>query len=388
MVPRLASILFVAILSLLFARQARADGPKVPIAVLSVESDDAEDQAEALTVALRSRLRAGASFQVVDVSQSLGMLTGALKCGKVPDAACQGKIADQLRVERVIWGTMQKSANHQVTADLHLFHKGKGETPVRESYSDNLKDGNDDALRRVAQRILDRLMQKTPGFATIKGNAGEVLIDGGNRTTIEKGSLRLDLPPGPHTLEFSGKGLKGQKREVTIAPGVEVAVNITLAAEAAVAGPVKVEPEPVEGGGGNTRKIIGYAVMGVGGAGVLTGGMFGVVYLDKRGKQSDLNAKFPSNAGDACEYAAGNTALGGASKGAAKEACDNSRAGEKAGNTGLIIAGAGAVVLGVGAYFAFTGSDSQDKEKPKRLGVHVSPTFGRDSGGVLVLGQF
>jgi hypothetical protein len=382
--------LLVASFSLALAPSARADGARISIAVLSVESDDAEDQAEALTQAMRSKLRSGPSFQVVEVTQSLGMLMGAQKCGKALDAACQAKIADQLKVERLIWGRMAKSPNKEVTADLHLFHKGRGDTGVRESYSDNLKDGNDDALRKVAQRILDRLLAKDPGFVLIKGNASEVVVDGTKRAPLDKGSARLDLAPGSHTLELSGKGLKAQKREVTVAPGQEVAISVTLASDAVATPGVVVPPtEPDPGGGGtSTRKIIGYSLMGVGAAGVITGGVFGAMYLDKSGKQADLNASFPSNVGDACEFADSNVQGGGTSKANAKEACNNSKSGEKAGTIGWIVGGAGAALLGAGAYFAFTGGDSQDKEKPKRGTIRVTPAVGRESGGVVVFGQF
>ncbi len=390
MLRRLAFLLLAtfSLVSFGLPRPARADGARLSIAVLSVESDDAEDQAEALTQAMRSKLRSGPSFQVVEVTQSLGMLMGALRCGKTLDVACQAKIADQLKVERLIWGKMAKSPNKEVTADLHLFHKGKGDTGVRESYSDNLKDGNDDALRRVAQRILDRLLAKDPGFVVIKGNASEVVVDGARRAPLDKGSARLDLAPGAHTLELSGKGLKAQKREVTVAPGQEVAISVTLGSDAVATPGVVVPPNEPEQGGSSSRKIIGYSLMGVGAAGVITGGVFGAMYLDKSGKQADLNAGFPSNVGDACEFADNNVAGGGTSKANAKEACNNSRSGEKAGTIAWIVGGAGAALLGAGAYFAFTGGDSQDKEKPRRGMVRVTPTVGRESGGVLVFGQF
>ena len=48
-----------------------------------------------------------------------------------------------------MWGTVQKGPAGQVTAEVHLYQRGKSDTVVREQYADNLKDPNDDALRKI-----------------------------------------------------------------------------------------------------------------------------------------------------------------------------------------------------------------------------------------------
>src|SRR5579859_3376081 len=99
----LAPLLFV--LAMLVAKHAGAQGPRpISVHVLEIDSDDADDQAEALTGAIRSRVRVAPGWQLVETTQSLSMLTAALRCPQHPDAPCLQKIADQLKADRFIWG--------------------------------------------------------------------------------------------------------------------------------------------------------------------------------------------------------------------------------------------------------------------------------------------
>src|SRR4051812_45323916 len=89
MVWRLVSMLATLVTVLLaFTRGvAHADSSAahtVPVLVLSLDSDDAEEHADALTGALRSRIRASQGWSLVETTQSLGMLTAALRCPAKP----------------------------------------------------------------------------------------------------------------------------------------------------------------------------------------------------------------------------------------------------------------------------------------------------------------
>jgi len=147
---------------LLSATIARADppGPGVlPLQVIAIQSDDAEDQADALTAALRSRVRALHGFSLADGDYALEVLTLGLKCGDLPDEPCQAKIGDHIHAERYIWGTIKRSkTSRQVTADLHFWSKGR--PPIRSQviYSDNLTTPGDDALKRLADDMLAKLI--------------------------------------------------------------------------------------------------------------------------------------------------------------------------------------------------------------------------------------
>ena len=76
---------------------AEAPGPRTPpVHVLGIDSDDAEDQADALTGALRSRIRSAPGWSLQETQHALGMLTAALRCPPKPDQPCLQRIADQL----------------------------------------------------------------------------------------------------------------------------------------------------------------------------------------------------------------------------------------------------------------------------------------------------
>ena len=127
---RVARLLaFAVVLSSLFGfRVVLADppGPRAyPLYVLALDTDDVEDQAEALTGALRSRVRAAPGWSLNDTTVTLSMLTAALKCPRYPDAACLAKIAEQLKADRFVWGTMQKAPGNAVKVDLHLWARNK-----------------------------------------------------------------------------------------------------------------------------------------------------------------------------------------------------------------------------------------------------------------------
>ena len=151
----------IALMTLLVPRLSHADqggGHTVPVAVLTFDSEDAEDQADAFTGALRSRIRAAQGWSLIETAQSLGMLTAALKCPSRPPPDCQQRIGEQLKAERYIWGYVAKGPQSgQVTAEIHLYQRGKPDTVIKENYADNLKDQNDDTLRKIAAHVLERL---------------------------------------------------------------------------------------------------------------------------------------------------------------------------------------------------------------------------------------
>src|ERR1051325_936057 len=83
----------------------------LPINVIAVQTADADDQAEALTKALRTAVRATAGWSLGEGDYSLEVLTLSLKCPEPPDANCQSRIADQIKADRYIWGVIQKKGS-------------------------------------------------------------------------------------------------------------------------------------------------------------------------------------------------------------------------------------------------------------------------------------
>ena len=146
------------------ANGARADAPgpnAPPIQVIAIRSDDAEDQADALTAALRNRVRALRGFSLGDGDYALEVLTLGLKCGEVPDEACQIKIGNQIRADRFVWGSVKRSKSaKQVVAELHLWTRGRTSTKTEFAFSDNLTAPGDDGLRRLVDDALNVLLER------------------------------------------------------------------------------------------------------------------------------------------------------------------------------------------------------------------------------------
>jgi hypothetical protein len=370
-------------------RTARADGKALPIIILSIDSDDGEEQADALTAAMRSRARSSGNFSLVETTQSLSMLTAALKCPSKPDAACLEKIANQVKCDRFIWGTMTKAPGSQVTADLHFFARGRPDTNVRDSYSDNLKDQNDEALRKVAARLFERLTGTATGTVTVHaGDAeGEVWIDGQKRGDLVKGDLTLELLSGPHAMEVRARGYAIARHRIAVASGKNVPVNVNLT-PVAEAGPREPEtPVPV-------RRILGWTALGVGVGVAVAGGIVALGYFPKHSRQEDLRGKYPStlngSPADAC------TVAGSQDPGAsyAGQACSNAKEWDRARQNAVILAAAGGVLIGTGVIILVTDRSSSSEQgpqgapPPKRASMRVVPEVGVRSGGLSLVGTF
>ena len=378
---------WLAALLVLLARPARADGTAhtVPVAVLTLDSDDAEENADSLTLALRSRIRASQGWSLTETSQSVGMLTAALRCPNKPISAdCEQRIADQLKIERYIYGFVTKGPQQNlVTAEIHLYQKSKPDTIIRESYAENLKDQNDDTLRKIAQRVLDRLGNNAVGTIVVKmgGESGEVIVDGDKRIPLQSGSARLELAPGSHSVEVLVGG-RTQKRNVLVTVGKETVVDLSLAASGGV-----IEDPAQPGRPFPTRKVVGGGMMGLGTASVIVGILEFVAYKNRQddGKkaQNDPNPTEPKippgkQASDVC----------GSSLPDTSPICKANSDAKQDSALGWVFTGVGAALIGAGAYVFFTQpSGGADKPAAQRK-TRIVPHFGANGGGFTLSGTF
>ncbi|MEO6576721.1 MAG: carboxypeptidase-like regulatory domain-containing protein, partial [Polyangiaceae bacterium] len=253
--------LFVLLLSTGAIAQPKTTGA---IHILTFDSDEAEDQAEALSTALRSKVRATAGWNLAETSSSLSMLTAALKCPQKPDAACLQKISDQIKSDKFVWGMVSKGAKGQLNAEAHLWTRGKPEIVARESFSDNLKDPNDDSMKRLAGHLWDKLSGTiSASFLLVHAGDGEgsVLVDNVVRGQLDHGQTKIEVAPGTHVIEVRATGFQPSRQSVAVAGGADAPVTLTLVADAAK--PV-VEPPHEAEKSGSGRKILAYSVIGVG----------------------------------------------------------------------------------------------------------------------------
>lgn len=131
--------------------------PARPIPLIAIQTLDADDQAEALTKALRS---AASSVEMQFVGGDLAaleVLTLKLGCADEPDAACQRRIGDHLVTDAYVWGTLRRDGPQHVRGTLHLWRRDKGTADVPLEFDGRLTDPRDETLRRVAEDALRAL---------------------------------------------------------------------------------------------------------------------------------------------------------------------------------------------------------------------------------------
>ncbi len=370
-----------ALVSLFSSTQARAEdpGPNVhSVAVLGIESDDAEEQAEALTTAIRTKVRAAPGWSLGDATQSLSMLTAALKCPQKPDGGCEQRIADQIKADRYVWGAMRKGPPGKVTVELHFYGKGKPGIIANASYSENLKDQNDDSLRREAQALLAKLQSTSVGSVSVRSTTsdGDVVIDGARKETLKAGQLKVDLAAGPHTFDVSPAGAPVEHKTVDVVAGktTELSAGPALVVDGEAAPQI------------SKRKVLGVGagVVGVGAA--VTSIAFAIAW---QGQQSDNNALLKNVPKGADVSTLCND------KTAASVACThyNSNNGTAVLDSVLgvgfgVLAAAG---LGASVYLLFINPNGSNADAPKTAAqpnVRLLPQLGPTGGSLGLAGSF
>lgn len=380
--------------------RAEAPGPGASaVHVVGIDTDDADEQADAFTAVLRSRLKEMPGFSLGDSQQALGMLTTAMKCkGKQPDADCEQKIATQLSAERFIWGTVQKSKG-QATVELHLFRRGKGSSPaVRESYPDTWKDPRDPALQKLATKLLGQLLGVSPAAqpatARIRANNFDcpVAVDGERKGELDHGALQLEVGPGPHTFELL-KPCVTVKKTVTIPAGGSALVDLS--------GATTTPPKETGGSGTNIRPIVGWSLVGVGVASMAFSSFFGIRYLKNRSDAQDKWTSAPASSfvgvvvsrdpsgKESYSFDSGKCSSAAPATGTASDRslCDANTNANTNSTVFWVAAGAGAALVTGGIIVLVTG-EKEDKQPLKGRvdgprNIQLAPVLGSTSGAVL-----
>lgn len=184
---------------------------------------------------------------------------------------------------------------------------------VREPLASNAPQAFVTARAR-AQKVLEQALPKLAKLKiSIKAPADarpQVTVD---NETISAALLEVDRPtdPGPHHIEATAAGYKPVSATVTLREGGSEAVTITLEVDPNAPRPepppVGVTPErpgtPSTPGSGlppqtfetpkstPTTRVIGYGLLGVGAAGLITGSVLGGLTLSKA---SDLETQCPN----------------------------------------------------------------------------------------------
>ena len=371
--------------------RAQAGRPQ-SLHILEIDSDDSDEQAEALTGAMRSHVRTAPGWVLLDTTQSLSMLTAALRCPPRPDTACLQRIGDQLKTDRFVWGLISKTGGRQVTADIHLWARGKPDQSIKENYSDNLKDQNDDTLKKIATRFFERLTGSPAATVTVHVTAagapgvpwageGTIVADDNQKGPIEHGVATVVLSGGTHVLEGRATGFTAASQSVVATTGTNQDLSFELAPQTLAA------PEPTTPT--SNRKTVAWATLIGGGVVLVASGVLGIVFESERSQlNSDRNGNYgaPTLApiSDPC---AANV----------PSAATQAAAGCSAHNTAQVAEIAMIASFGAGAALATTGiwllTTSHTEGQPPAptmglRGVKLVPEFGPHGGSLGLSGAF
>lgn len=346
---------------------AAEPGPDtLPINIVAVQTGDAYDNAESLTKALRVALKAVPGWSLAEGDYSLEVLTLSLKCGDVPDAACQSRIADQIKADRFIWGNVEKKGNN-VSGQLHLWVRGQGTTSTPVEYSANLTEPNDEALGRVASDALTALTGGPPrGTIHVKAGtvSGQVFLDGQPVGALVNGEGTFPASAGPRRILVKAPGYLDVESSVVVKPTVTADVALTPL-------PATVH-EPT-----NWRRVGGF--VGLGG-GVAFGAVGLVSLLQVNGVRNDTEflqyaEGFSTSEPDVCGKAkAGVVLLGRPDPAAITDLCDKAATFEL---LQAIFFPLAAVSGGVGIYLLATSGNAAPQPA---TGWTLRPSVGVDSG--------
>lgn len=359
------------------ARPALAEPPgpdALPIHVVHIRTDDADDQAEALTSALKAEVRKLRGWSLGDGDYSLEVLTLALKCPSPPDAACEQRIGDQIKAERYVWGVVKLAPGKRVEGTLRLWTRNQGESRTDIVFSDNLTEADDDALKKIVRDALSVLTGGPPkGSIRISAGKvnGQVFLDGEPAGEIRNGSGMVVAPIGNHKVEVRASGYATASSQVHVRPNAAVALTLN---------PTHAEQQRSTSDGPSARRLIGYSAL-------LAGGAFAgaTVYSWFKISEIESDEGFAAyrhgmkEGDDVCSKAKeGKTSLepGAASPGEVVNLC--SRA-DKFELLQYVFMGLGAVSLGTGAYLLLSGGGSAQERPATR--VQLLPTINHRGGG-------
>jgi len=343
-------LVVIPVLALAMApRSARAEPPVAkpgPLYVLSIWTEDADDQAEALTLALRSRVGQTPGFTLLQTNQSFETLAIALKCPPKPDNACLQRIGDQLKADHYVWGMMdkKKAPSGEVNVEVHLWGRGKPEVSTRETYADTLRDANDESLRTIASAIFGRLTGVAPA-----------------------------PPPSPPPTTAPAAAAAPAASGAAVAPA---AADGSQQAPGESVAPGVAAPAAEDADRFPTRTVLAYSAMAVGAAMVVLSAVEASNWVSDNNKSSDDRKQVPSSVTDVCADPVNLSAQDACNR--SKDAVTSSTLAWVFGGLGVGLVATG-IVLMVTDHGSGSASGSEDHSGSR---ASLVPAMGPNAGGV------
>lgn len=335
---------------------AAPPGPDVvPVAVLAVKSDEALDQAEALTAALKQAVQRAKGWSLGDSSQSLEFLALKMKCANPIDAACESRIADVIKVDRYVWAVVDFDRSKKtVVGTVHFFVRGKGTSKTEVRFASSLTSAK--GLESVAASAFAKVSGGAPqGGVKIStgGVAAQLYIDGRPLGAVPPTGTIVQLPVGMHTITVKAPDHEDASARVEVQP---------LGTVDAVLSPIARDT----GGGVEGAMIGGFVGLGVG-VGLAAVGTWAAVDVNRVRSNTGYQTyrdQFSQN-DDVCASARAGTAprlplAGAASAAVVADLCDRAERGEMFQAVAFPLA---AVAAGVGGYLLGTSSLARSNDE-------------------------
>ncbi len=361
---------------------ANASG-ELPVAVLTVLTPDAFEQADALTVALKRAVDDVAGYATADTDQSLQVLELTLGCGDpgaspgtvIPDAECEQKISDRIKQDRFVWARVTKKGD-AIQGELHFFQKGQPSQSTQLDYSANLTVGADETLIQVARGALERAGAGAPkGKVSVSAGkvTGQVYVDGKKVGDIVNGVGEYDVASGSHKLSVKTPEGAEMAAEFSLAPFGSTSVSLT--------------PPPPPGKGFDPKIIAGFGLVGAGLAFGI-GGMYSSLKVNSI--QGDFKDNYAKNYGtdeNACTTTKDPLPL---NHNKVLELCNQASTFKTYQAAfypvAAVAAGVGFVLLGVSDWHPDKGAKAD--AKPKGATIDVAPMVGTTGGFLSVRARF
>lgn len=198
----------------------------VEVEVLAFSSNDAVDEAAALTDAFKHALIGAPGVSDHGKSHALEAVALTAGCDDPMAASCGAKIANEIKFDKFIYGTVKKSPPNKITATLNYYNAGQVKS-VAKTYDAGpvAKDGTSPELKKIALDALFALLGGAPKGkveVTVVGPAanedGELFENGQSIGAVTAGRAAVDLPSGTHTIELRVKGFASTTGEVEVNP--------------------------------------------------------------------------------------------------------------------------------------------------------------------------
>lgn len=228
---RLVCLALLGVFSAAIPATAQAES----VIVLGIRSMEGDDEfALSLTGALRHGASQVPGWTVSDREVSLAQMALAHGCDD-PDVACMQQIAQTLGTDRVLYGTVRRTAagsDFDFNITLYMFNAGNGqiEGVVTDTIPQEQRD-IDQFRGRVSGYIARLRGTEQGGRLRIAGNVpgAEVLVDDAQAgITDSEGVFEADVESGRRRVEVRAEGYTTFRGSVTVAPGSVAELEVTL----------------------------------------------------------------------------------------------------------------------------------------------------------------